>query len=445
MSNNINTIKINKVFLDLKNPRHLPYKSEQEVIEYLCTNEQIYELAKDIVLYGLNPLENFAVIKDDQTDTYIMVEGNRRLCAIKLLNDPLLAPKDFQNKFREISKNWQSIDEISAALLDSTENVDLWLTRIHGGQQQGIGRRQWNAEQKTRHFGDSKNVLAQMLLDFAEEKNLITTNSRKGKISTVQRFTTNQDFKDFINIGNANIDNIKPDRLKIFIDDLVEGKIDTRTHSTTESVTLYVKEKLETINIHINQEPNTPNTYDDNNISRNDEETTKNSSINQNTDNSLANQPTKDTNNKEELKLKPKPPTKLTNCKELTRCLADADNYKLQKIYQSLHEISVKNHAIIITVGIWSFLETLTYLHGRQNGEFSSYCNNKFRDLGFHSKEDKAIKEAIQRFHECGNTTKHHPTSAMFNTEQIINDFKVIEPFLIAMVKDYIKKSNSES
>lgn len=351
MKNNIETIEVNKVFLDLKNPRHVQYKSEQEVIKYLCTNEHIYELAKDIVLHGLNPLENFAVIKDNKTDTYIMVEGNRRLCAIKLLNDPILAPKDFQNKFREISKNWQLIDKINATILDSTENVDLWLTRIHGGQQKGIGRRQWSAEQKTRHFGGSKNALAQMLLDFAEEKNLITIDSRKGKISTVQRFTTNQDFRDFLNIENSNIDNIRQDRLEIFIHDLTTGEIDTRTHSTTESVTLYVREKLKTISMHSHQTPNTFANYGSNSSIKDYEKIPENSLNNQTTDNLLGNQPTENTNSHEESTLKPRPPTKLTKCKELTKCLAELSNYKLQKIYHSLHEISVKNHALIVTVG----------------------------------------------------------------------------------------------
>ena len=65
------------------------------------------------------------------------------------------------------------------------------------GQQQGIGRRQWDSEQKTRHFGDSKNTLAQLVLDYAEQVELLATDTRKGKLSIVQRFVANNDFRKF--------------------------------------------------------------------------------------------------------------------------------------------------------------------------------------------------------------------------------------------------------
>jgi hypothetical protein len=57
----ITELEINKIFLDLDNPRHEPYQSEEEVIEYLCDNEYVYALAQDIVKIGINPLEIMAV------------------------------------------------------------------------------------------------------------------------------------------------------------------------------------------------------------------------------------------------------------------------------------------------------------------------------------------------------------------------------------------------
>lgn len=433
-NNSIKTIKLDKLFLDLKNPRHIPYNSETDVIRYLCEHENILNLAKDIVLHGLNPLENFSAIKDEKTNTYIMAEGNRRLCAIKLLNDPLLAPKGLQKKFREISSNWKPINAIDIIVFNNKEDVDLWLARIHAGQQNGIGRRQWSTEQKTRHFGDSKNILAQMLLDLAEEQGLMTFDSRKRKLSIVQRFSTNRDFKDFLNINSDNINNINIDRFKIFIKDLIDENIDTRTHPTSESVTTYVQSKLET---NISSKPsNKPNSSEQNSSTAIENSGMSNNDLVSNSGHKEEDG-LRETNN---VNNKPKSPTKLRNSKELKIALESLNNYKLQKLYYSLHEITVRNHAPLITIGIWSFLETLTFLHGRQNGEFFAYCNNKFQELGFRTKEDKAIKEAIQRFHENGNTTKHHPTAATFNVEQIINDFEVILPFLISMAKS-VKKA----
>ena len=45
-------IRFDRVFLDLKNPRHDPFKDQNEVIEYLCREEKVLELARDIAEKG---------------------------------------------------------------------------------------------------------------------------------------------------------------------------------------------------------------------------------------------------------------------------------------------------------------------------------------------------------------------------------------------------------
>lgn len=426
-------IQLDKIFLDLKNPRHIPYQSEVETIKYLCENEDIFNLAKDIALYGLNPLENLAVVKDDKTGTYVVAEGNRRLCAIKLLNDPYRAPQKFQKKFLELSSNWENISELEVIVIEDEENVDLWLTRIHAGQQQGIGRRQWDSEQKTRHFGDSKNTLAQLLLDYAEKEGLLTTDTRRGKLSVVQRFLTNHDFKNLIGISNKieefNPSEINMEYFTIFINDVAKGKIDTRTHSTSEQIREYVQFNKNNEDSSKSDDVNNSTCESSYSI---DDKIDDGTNIIQNNLENIAEKP-----QSEPIKnISPKPRTKLVNSKDLMDKLKLLNNYKLSKIYYSLNEISVQKHPDLITVGIWSFLESLTFLHGRDGGELSAYINNKFSSLGFDSKKHKAIKEAVQRFHESGNTTKHHPTAANFNYEQIINDFEVITPLLIAIINN---------
>ena len=62
-------LSLDRIFLDLKNPRHKPYETESDVIRYLCTRENIAPLAADIVKYGLNPIERFALIPDGFSET----------------------------------------------------------------------------------------------------------------------------------------------------------------------------------------------------------------------------------------------------------------------------------------------------------------------------------------------------------------------------------------
>lgn len=173
------SISVDRIFLDLTNPRHKAYENEQEVIEYLCRHEQILPLARDMALIGLNPLEAFAVEpigpKKTRKPTYVVAEGNRRLCAIKLLHDPDRAPTNVRKEFLKLAHgSTRSFARIPTVIFENKEERKLWLDRIHGGPQGGIGRKPWNSEQKTRHIGDRKNVTAQTILDYAEKREMLS-------------------------------------------------------------------------------------------------------------------------------------------------------------------------------------------------------------------------------------------------------------------------------
>lgn len=233
-------IKIKDIFLDLENPRHDPYQSQEEVIDYLCKNEYVYALAQDIVEVGINPLEVMAVIPNSIHEhigqTYVVAEGNRRLCALKLLHDPELAPAEDRKNFKNLSELWTPLSAIPAIIFENRESVKEWLGRIHGGLQGGIGRKQWSSEQKTRFTGDIKNFIAQQLLDYAQTKGMITQEERANKISIVQRFISNPLFKDALGIDTSKDNELQRTRpvddfdliLKKFIDDLKTKEIHTR-------------------------------------------------------------------------------------------------------------------------------------------------------------------------------------------------------------------------
>ena len=114
MNDHLATINVGIDTIDLwrQNPRysHLNFKTQDEIINHLCENEQIYEIAKDIRQRGLNLLENFGLFPLEQNDIgetitsakYEVREGKRRLCALKLLKDPSRAPSRLQKN----SKNY---------------------------------------------------------------------------------------------------------------------------------------------------------------------------------------------------------------------------------------------------------------------------------------------------------------------------------------------------
>jgi hypothetical protein len=234
----LDAVPVSRIFLSLDNPRHIPFDNETKVIEHLCAKEDVYSLARDIHRHGLNPLEKFALIpitsapKSRGEPNYFVAEGNRRLCALKLLNDPELAPAQLRKSFSALAETWAAIKTIPGVLFKNKDDVNLWLERIHSGPQGGIGRKEWNAEQKTRFHGENKNRATQAILDYAQQQKMLTEAERHGKLTTAQRFISNEFFREILGVDQSDPENIgrtRPGRdfdliLKKFIRDLVAGK-----------------------------------------------------------------------------------------------------------------------------------------------------------------------------------------------------------------------------
>jgi hypothetical protein len=94
----IQYIPVDKLKYDPQNPR-LPSSvvkghNEKEVINWMLTDASIIELMGSIGEKGFFPAEPLLVVADKKdTGKYIVIEGNRRLTAVKLLLRPELANK----------------------------------------------------------------------------------------------------------------------------------------------------------------------------------------------------------------------------------------------------------------------------------------------------------------------------------------------------------------
>ncbi|MFD0795491.1 ParB/Srx family N-terminal domain-containing protein [Mucilaginibacter litoreus] len=99
------TLSVNDLQVDLKNPR-LPqsraFIDPTSVMDYLQERENILEVAESIAENGIFPSEPLIAVEED--GIHSVIEGNRRLVAMKLLANPSLAIKH-QNKFKEASTN----------------------------------------------------------------------------------------------------------------------------------------------------------------------------------------------------------------------------------------------------------------------------------------------------------------------------------------------------
>lgn len=121
-----------QVLLDRQNPR-LPdgTSSDKEAIGRLLAegDTQLLNLAKDLVERGEgNPAELPIVMKEGTK--YIVLEGNRRFAALKLLHSPRLASEPaHQAAFERLTRSGKEAPKtIYCAVVDGREDADHWIT-----------------------------------------------------------------------------------------------------------------------------------------------------------------------------------------------------------------------------------------------------------------------------------------------------------------------------
>ncbi|MBQ7352790.1 MAG: hypothetical protein IJW54_02175 [Clostridia bacterium] len=163
-------IAIDLLLLSNENPRLEPAFSEDESITNMVKEQgdKLVVLASDIVQFGLNPMDTIGVYPSDTYVGYYEVgEGNRRLCALKLLIDPnrisLINP-NMSNKFKELAKNFTVPQNIEVGVFKNELDMRHWMELRHMGEQGGKGLTKWDSVQKMR-FQKSQSG-QDILLDF---------------------------------------------------------------------------------------------------------------------------------------------------------------------------------------------------------------------------------------------------------------------------------------
>ncbi len=204
-------VLLSSVYLDNENPRHEPIDNEQEIIATLLRKERVTALAHDIAKHGVSPLERVAVVPHPSAKgKYVVVEGNRRVCAMKLLKDPDKAPNPkARATFAALNAPpFRLPARVEVAVFCDHKAASHWMKVRHQGEQQGVGVRKWNANQKARFSaavgeGGSPNALALQLLDYAEKACLITSADRaKIAITTLTRYLSNPVLRDAIGLAS---------------------------------------------------------------------------------------------------------------------------------------------------------------------------------------------------------------------------------------------------
>ena len=143
---------IKRLHLDLRNPRlgRPTVENEAEATARLLREfgPKIIGLAKSIAEHGLNPTESWAIVHED--GKYVVLEGNRRLVACRLLDKPHKAP-DPQTAatFERIKRGVRTTGSYlnpSCVEFEHRADARYWIHLKHHGAGSGEGTAAWGPE-----------------------------------------------------------------------------------------------------------------------------------------------------------------------------------------------------------------------------------------------------------------------------------------------------------
>jgi ParB-like nuclease domain len=129
------------IALDRDNPRINIEAADKEsdIIRKLIMHEEVQDLARKIAANGLLPGER--IIITQEKGLWVVLEGNRRICACKLLLSPALIPQQFQKTFPTLTTATEllRIQKVDADVAPDRRSAEPVLTLRHSES----GIRKW--------------------------------------------------------------------------------------------------------------------------------------------------------------------------------------------------------------------------------------------------------------------------------------------------------------
>ena len=168
------TLKLSNLYLDLQNPRYEEQRSQNEALNTIAgeQKEKLLVLLRDIIANGLNPSDIPIVMPDrERVNGYIVLEGNRRIAALKLFKKPgILTNSGLKQKYSKLNEKHKGniVKSIECLVVENREEANLWIERKHEGEMNGAGTVRWDNVQKSRFLASKtgKDSKAVQLIDF---------------------------------------------------------------------------------------------------------------------------------------------------------------------------------------------------------------------------------------------------------------------------------------
>lgn len=204
------------LLLDPENPRiSQPNVGQREILRSLATLNDSYllKLAEDILVWGVDPSTLTIVMSSgDDAKRYIVLEGNRRLAALRALENPATimgtVPQSTLTKLQRLSQQYQDnpIESVRCLVVKSRDESRHWIELRHTGRAEGAGIIPWTSDDAARFRARSGEFEPHtQALNFLERRGDISAEVRRGRwVTSFKRLLQTPEVREKLGVGIEN-------------------------------------------------------------------------------------------------------------------------------------------------------------------------------------------------------------------------------------------------
>ena len=291
-------VGLDDILLDHDNPRIGSVNSQSAALNALVklSVRNFATMMSSIKEHGLDPGDLFYLVDESEEtgiDGYTVIDGNRRVGALKVLRQPTLLagaglPENVMRKLGAIAQGFDSqlIGETrTCVLFGSRADAEDWILRRHGRNLEGEERIAWGPLEIQRFQGD-RSVLD--VLDFIERNGAYSPEDwgsvrarLERKSYVLRRFLESKAGIAALGLGTEDVGDEKvptsthgPEYLvrvlRKLVDDVVTGVVDTRQYNKASQIKEYFEELPSELQPASDKAAGDPRRFRDLDVSRSD-------------------------------------------------------------------------------------------------------------------------------------------------------------------------------
>ena len=137
----------------------------EDIIQEDGDKKSFMDLIRSIATNGFIPADPVVVWQDEINNRFYVAEGNRRVLALKLLRDPMKAPREIRGTVTRLAKKWEKIDKIAVNIAPSFEDAEWYISQRNSTSSI---QQKWSRLQQMRwieslyeKYADTQDVLVQ--------------------------------------------------------------------------------------------------------------------------------------------------------------------------------------------------------------------------------------------------------------------------------------------